>query len=85
MLPQASATKYVFRIRTRNGAVVDKLSICGSNENDAERKLRQIYQGCEVLECRCLGLLLPYSGPMSYEDVVDLISGQLSPGAVKQV
>ena len=77
-----SATKYGFRIRTRNGAVVDKLSICGRDENDAERKLRQIYLGCEILESRRLGTLLPHSDPVSYEDVVDLISGPLASGAV---
>ncbi|MBP8868370.1 MAG: hypothetical protein KBG62_09750 [Propionivibrio sp.] len=83
MPSQPSATKYGFRIRTRNGAVVDKLSICGRDEKDAERKLRQIYLGCEILERRRLGALLPRTGPVSYEDVVDLISGPLSPGVVK--
>ena len=83
MPSQPSATKYGFRIRTRNGAVVDKLSICGRDEKDAERKLRQIYLGCEILVRRRLGALLPRTGPVSYEDVVDLISGPLSPGVVK--
>ena len=83
MPSQPSATKYGFRIRTRNGAVVDKLSICGRDEKDAERKPRQIYLGCEILERRRLGALLPRTGPVSYEDVVDLISGPLSPGVVK--
>lgn len=67
-------TKYGFRIRTRNGAIVDKLLICGKDESDAERKLRQIYQGCEILESRTLETLLPRNGPISYEDVVNLIS-----------
>lgn len=45
----SSPAKYGFRIRTRSGAVVDNLSIYGRDELDAERKLRQIYLGCEIL------------------------------------
>ena len=70
-----SATKYGFRIRTRNGAVVDKLSICGRDENDAERKLRQIYLGCEIIESKRMVVPMQRSSPVTYEDVVDLISG----------
>lgn len=44
-------TKYAFRIRTRGGLIVDKLLIHGRDENDAERKLRQMYQHCRVLQC----------------------------------
>ena len=43
--------KYGFRIRTRSGLIVDKLLIHGSDEIDAERKLRQMYQHCKILEC----------------------------------
>lgn len=46
-----ASVKYRFRIRTRQGSVVDKLMIPGRNEADAERKLRQMYPHCEVLEC----------------------------------
>ncbi|OHC68795.1 MAG: hypothetical protein A2045_16025 [Rhodocyclales bacterium GWA2_65_20] len=44
-------TKYGFRIRTRVGLVVDNLLIHGRDEGDAERKLRQMYHGCEIIEC----------------------------------
>ncbi len=67
-------TKYGFRIRTKSGAVVDNLLIFGRDEGEAERKLRQMYLGCEILETRA-----QYSpsrtGPVTYEEVVDLISG----------
>jgi hypothetical protein len=46
-----SFTKYGFRIRTRPGMVVDNLMIHAMDELDAQRKLRQMYPGCEVLEC----------------------------------
>ena len=75
MQQPSSFAKYGFRIRTRNGAVVDNLLICGKDESDAERKLRQIYLGCEILESRRQAVSVQRSGPMTYEDVVDLISG----------
>ena len=43
--------KYGFRIRTRSGLVVDNLLIHGRDKVDAERKLRQMYQYCNILEC----------------------------------
>lgn len=76
----APATKYGFRIRTRSGAVVDNLSIFGKDESDAMRKLRQIYLGCEILESRRIVPQASRNGPVSYEDIVDLISGE---GATK--
>jgi hypothetical protein len=74
MQPSMSA-KYGFRIRTRNGAVVENLLIFGKDEPDAERKLRQIYLGCEILEAKRLVIQAVRSGPVTFEDVVDLISG----------
>ena len=44
-------SKYHFRIRTRQGSIVDKLLIQGRDEADAQRKLRQMYPHCEILEC----------------------------------
>ncbi|MDX9707190.1 MAG: hypothetical protein RBT86_06375 [Azospira sp.] len=67
-------TKYGFRIRIRSGAVVDNLTIFGRDEAEAERKLRQIYMGCEILEKRNIAAGNGRAVPVSYEDVVDLIS-----------
>ncbi len=50
-MPSSTIIKYGFRIRTRAGLVVDKLLIYGRDEVDAERKLRQMYQHCKILEC----------------------------------
>ncbi|MBL8449479.1 MAG: hypothetical protein JNM32_06100 [Dechloromonas sp.] len=66
--------KYDFRIRTRNGAVVENLSISGRDELEAERKLRQIYQGCEILEAHRRQTALNGRSTVSYEDVMDLIT-----------
>ena len=49
MRPPAT-TKYRFRIRTRAGAIIDNLTIPGRDPGEAERKLRQIYKGCEILD-----------------------------------
>ena len=50
-MASSAIIKYGFRIRTRTGLIVDKLLIHGRDEVDAERKLRQIYQHCKILEC----------------------------------
>jgi hypothetical protein len=63
--------KYGFRIRTRSGMVVENLTIHGRDEADAERKLRQMYLHCQVLECRNLG---GSRDPVSFEDVVSLVT-----------
>ena len=72
---QASSTtiKYRFRIRTRHGLVLENLTIHGRDEADAERKLRQMYQHCQVLECM---IVAAPSGDehMSFEDVVSLLT-----------
>jgi len=69
-----STAKYGFRIRTRGGAAVDNLLIFGKDEPDAERRLRQIYLGCEILEVKHLLPQATARGPVTYEDIVDLIS-----------
>jgi hypothetical protein len=72
---QSPSAKFGFRIRTRSGAVVDNLAIIGRDEPDAERKLRQIYLGCVILESKQLVFGVQRGGTVNFEDVVDLISG----------
>lgn len=69
----SSLIKYGFRIRTRHGLVVENLTIQGRDEADAERKLRQMYLHCEVLDCRILANLRRPE-QLSFEEVVSLIS-----------
>lgn len=42
--------KFVFRIRTRAGLVVENLQIPGRDIADAERKVHQLYRDCVILE-----------------------------------
>jgi len=65
--------KFVFRIRTRQGMTVENLTIHGRDEADAERKLRQMYLHCEIIECNTQRTATKLSGS-SFEDVLSLIS-----------
>jgi hypothetical protein len=44
--------RYGFNIRTRSGQRVDNIHIMAASQNDAERRLRQMYLHCEIIECR---------------------------------
>jgi hypothetical protein len=76
----STTTKYGFRIRTRDGMVVEHLMIHGRDEADAERKLRQMYLHCEILECNVMqpAMMQPTkrspATTASFEDVISLIS-----------
>ena len=73
MYPASQTMKYRFRIRTRHGLVVENLVIHGRDEADAQRKLRQMYQHCEVTECMLIAARQK-SCSMSFEDVVSLLT-----------
>ena len=52
--------------------------------SDAERKLRQIYVGCEILESRCFPVRnrgAMRGNDASYEEVMDLIASSGESGA----
>ncbi len=44
--------RYSFTIHTRTGQRIDNVSIIAGSQKDAERRLRQMYLRCEILECR---------------------------------
>ena len=54
MMAAEASTKYGFRIRTRDGLVVERLSLYARDATDAEKKLRQMYQHCEIIDRRVL-------------------------------
>ena len=43
--------KFGFKIKTRGGMVVDNLQIAARDRAEAERRVGQIYQRCEIIEC----------------------------------
>ena len=82
-MPPLNTTKFGFRIRTRQGLVVEHLMIHGRDEADAERKLRQMYPHCEILERSVMqpavmqpSLATTSGAPdgTSFEEIVSLIS-----------
>ncbi|MBK6394055.1 MAG: hypothetical protein IPF73_04710 [Betaproteobacteria bacterium] len=44
--------RYGFSIKTRHGQRVENIHIMAGSQDDAERRLRQMYHHCEILECR---------------------------------
>lgn len=65
--------KYGFRVRTRNGAVVDRVLIHASSEDEARARLGKMYQHCEILSSWRETLSAPISGS-SFEELVDILS-----------
>ncbi len=44
--------RFGFQIRTKSGQRVDNILIMAASQGDAERRLRQMYHHCEIVECR---------------------------------
>ncbi len=67
--------KFDFSIRTRDGQRIVSVVISGRDQQDAERKLNQMYRYCEVLTCeiRKQDDHRPQQA-ISVEDIITLIS-----------
>lgn len=63
--------KYIYQIRSRNGVIVNNLQIYGYTEEEARKKLEQMYRNCEILESGIAST--DHSGHSSYEDILDMI------------
>jgi hypothetical protein len=68
----AEMTKFGFRIQTRGGSVVENLVIHGRDREEAERKLRQVYHHCTVLEAK----ILEAHAEGDFESVIGLIAAE---------
>jgi len=71
---ESTMIRYGFNIKTRTGQRVDNILIMAASQNDAERRLRQMYTHCEIVECR------EHSVPrrldtLDMEGVIGMISG----------
>ena len=71
----AEMTKYGFRIRTRGGMTVENLVVQARTREDAETRIRQIYQHCEILECNEIAAGNRGDG-VDLESMISLISKQ---------
>lgn len=68
-------TKYGFRIRTRGGMTVENLVVQARRREDAEARIRQIYQHCDILECNEIATGNRGDG-VDLEGMISLISKQ---------
>ncbi len=67
--------KYDFSILTRDGQRIVSVVIAGRDQEDAERKLRQMYRHCEVVSCTANQRDDGKSQQViSVEDIISLIS-----------
>jgi len=51
MTTATTMVRYGFNIRTRSGQRVENVSIMAPSLADAERRLRQMYDRCQIVEC----------------------------------
>lgn len=68
-----SLQKFGFRIRTRNGLILDNLSVQARDRREAERRITQIYHYCEILACH-ENATTEHAGAADVEGVIALIS-----------
>ena len=68
-------TKFEFSVLTRDGQKVDSILISGKDQEDAERKLRQMYHHCEIILCEVKQDLQKQSSQAaSVEEILSIIS-----------
>lgn len=70
--------RYGFTIKTRYGQRVDNIHIMAGTQNDAERRLRQMYHHCEILECREQAIARR-NDSLDVDSVIGMISAAASP------
>lgn len=66
--------KFGFTIRTRGGSLVENLVIQGRDQAEAEKKLRQVYHHCTIVEARALDDTAV--GTSDFEAIVSLIAAE---------
>lgn len=66
--------KFNFSVKTRDGQKVESIQIYGKDLPDAERKLRQMYQHCEITGCRTVDTDRITGQSVDIEDLLSLIA-----------
>lgn len=72
--------RYGFTIRTRMGQRIESVSIIAGSQSDAERRLRQMYLQCDILECREKSIPRRFE-PISVANMIDLMG--ISPPTIQ--
>jgi hypothetical protein len=65
--------RFGFNIRTRTGQRVDNICIMAASQADAERRLRQMYHQCEIVNCQTEVVNLR-NDPLDLEGVIGIVS-----------
>lgn len=72
-----TTARYGFRIRVRNGAIVEKLLILGESQEEAQKKLYRMYPHCKILSMWEEGVSsVPGNAAAraTFEEIADLLS-----------
>ena len=77
--------RYGFSIRTRSGQRVENISILAVTREDAERRLLQMYQKCEVLECRAHTTAARQVESLDLATVIEMMSAFEQPLTISPV
>lgn len=70
--------KFNYSIRTRDGLPIERLTISGRSQEDAERKLKQMYRHCEIINCKSLHQVVIRRKNTFSEDFTSLLAKQES-------
>jgi len=73
--------RYGFNIRTQSGHRVENISIMAASRADAERRLRQMYQKCEVVECHTQ-IVARHGDTLDLATVIERVSASEPPRAL---
>lgn len=78
-------TRFGFTIKTRSGQRVDNICIMAANKADAERRLRQMYHQCEIVNCQTETVNLR-NDHAAVEGALGAVSGPATlPGVVRSM
>ncbi len=66
--------RYGFSIKTRHGQRVEHIQIMAHSAEDAERRLRQMYHHCTIVERREANVVQRVEA-LDVENIIGLISG----------
>ena len=66
--------RYGFNIRTRSGQRVENISIMAQSQADAERRLRQMYERCQIVECLTQNVAARRVDALDLATVIEMIS-----------
>ena len=74
--------RYGFAIKTRHGQRVENIQIMAGSQPDAERRLRQMYHHCEIIECREQAVPRRVD-TLDVEGIIGMISAAAAPAESK--